>query len=460
MSEFKLKIRGVNTKNLCTFCAAVLAAAVGLFLFARALPYISPALVALVISMVLEPLIKQLIKRIRIKRAFAGTAVIVLVLALVFAMLWAILLKLAKEFSGLIVSLPDLLQGLYDDVTSLSASAGDLYSWLPFKLDFDISEIAARFIDWALVQAQDIAQGFVKNAVSTAATLPGGLMFVLTMMLSTYFLIVHRDQYIDFFKRNFPQKWHESIASAKNYMFFALIGYVKAQLIIMTILFVILLAGFLLLGVKYSYVIAFIVALFDALPVLGSSMILLPWAAYMLLNGNYFLGMALIALFLICSGARRLIEPKIISSSIGANPLLTVMAMYAGLKAIGLSGLILGPILYILARAFIIGLMGGKTFMEYFLIESELSGGAKAGVSAEAGTDAGPGDGAGGAGDGDAGAKAGVSAEVGTGAGPGDSGGGADAEAGVSGGGAGEAKDGDAGAAAGGKAAGEGKAAD
>jgi sporulation integral membrane protein YtvI len=423
LSEFKINIKGVNTRNLFAFCASILAAAVGIYLFFKSVPYILPVIVAFVISVVLEPLIKQLVKRIKLKRAFAGPAVIVLVLALVFALLWVVALKLAKEFSGLIVSLPDLLQGLYNDVVSLGGSASDFSSWLPFQLDIDINEIVARLIDWALIQAQDIAQNFVKSAVSTAATLPGGLMFVVTMMLSTYFMIVHREQYIEFFRRNFPQKWRDSIMSVRNSMFSAFIGYMRAQLIIMSIMFAILLAGFLVIGVKYSYVIAFLVAFFDALPVLGSSMILLPWAAYMLLVGNYFTGVALVVLFLVCSGARRLIEPKILSSSIGANPLLTVMAMYAGLKATGLSGLIIGPILYILLRTFVSGLMGGKTFKAYFLVGGEAAEDGAGGAGGSGGNS--------GAGDADTGSSGGV----GGGAGDGDASGAGGAGAGGAGGG-------------------------
>jgi sporulation integral membrane protein YtvI len=341
------------------------------------MPYISPIIAAFVISFVLEPLIKQLIKRIRIKRAFAGPAVIILVLALVFLLLWAITARLMREFSGLIVSLPDVLQGIYDNMLRLFDSASKFSDSLPFRIgiDIDIGAVITRLIDWALVQAQEVAQNFVKNAVSTAATLPGGLMFVITMMLATFFIIVDRDKHAAFFRRHFPQSWFDSFNAVKNSMFLALFGYVKAQLALMVIIFVILLAGFLVLGVSYSYLIAFIIALVDALPVLGSSMILIPWAVYMLLIGNYFLGVGLIALFLVCSGARRFIEPKLISSSIGANPLLTVTSMYVGLKAIGLSGMILGPIFYILMRAFVVGLMDGQTFKEYFFERGGEDGG-------------------------------------------------------------------------------------
>ena len=70
--------------------------------------------------------------------------------------------------------------------------------------------------------------------------------------------------------------------------------------LIMGVLVVPLFVGLMVLGVRYALVLAFLVALLDALPVFGSSMVLLPWALWSLLIGDYFTGVGLIVLFLVC----------------------------------------------------------------------------------------------------------------------------------------------------------------
>ena len=49
---------------------------------------------------------------------------------------------------------------------------------------------------------------------------------------------------------------------------------------------------------------------------------------------------------------RQMIEPKIVSSNIGMNPLMTLMAMYIGYKIFSIGGMILGPVLLMLIISF------------------------------------------------------------------------------------------------------------
>ncbi|MDR3120194.1 MAG: sporulation integral membrane protein YtvI [Clostridiales bacterium] len=369
-----MKVRGLNTKNTLVFCAAMFAVLLCGFLFAKAARLISPLIVAFIISTALEPLIKQLIRRIRLKRAFAAPAVIILLLAVVFLLLWALILKLIKEYNAFAGNLPGIVQSFYKNVQELLERAKVTENWLPFRIEFaiDFDALYARLYAWATNYAQTVAESLVKNAVTTAAGLPHAIVFVVSLMLSTYFLLTEREEYISYFRRNLPQKWLDGLAAFRVNALSAVLGYLRAQLIIMGVLVVPLFVGLMVLGVRYALVLAFLVALLDALPVFGSSMVLLPWALWSLLIGDYFTGVGLIVLFLVCSGLRRVIEPKILSRSIGVNVLVTITAMYAGLRLIGVTGLILGPITYLLLRSIIVGITGGRTFKEYFLVEDEL----------------------------------------------------------------------------------------
>ena len=363
-----IRIRGINVKNTSTFLLAVSAVLLILFLFLKLLPFVLPLMIAVIISFLLEPIIRQITKRIRIKRKHAATAVIVFLLIIIFLILWAVIGKLVKEFGILRDNFQDILNSVLANILSLLTTSENATNWLPSQLTLDFNTILNDVVN----QLTGYVQNFVGHAASFVGQAPNAFMFIITMVLSTFFLLIDREKYVDFSISNFPRKWINGLKRVKNDMFSALFGYVRSQLIIMSILFVELVIGLLLLGVEYPYIIAFFIALFDALPVLGSSMIMIPWGLYQLATGNYFLGLGIIGLFGLCSGVRHIIEPKIMSSNIGINPLLLVTAMYVGLKWVGLGGMIIGPVSLILLKTFLSGIMQNRTFKEFFLIEEEL----------------------------------------------------------------------------------------
>ena len=65
-----------------------------------------------------------------------------------------------------------------------------------------------------------------------------------------------------------------------------------------------------ILRVKYSFLFALIIALIDAIPVFGTGTVLIPWAIYNLITGNFTLAISLLALYATCLVVRQFLEPK------------------------------------------------------------------------------------------------------------------------------------------------------
>ena len=111
-----------------------------------------------------------------------------------------------------------------------------------------------------------------------------------------------------------------------------------------------LLAGLLLIRQPYALLLAVVIAFIDALPVFGTGTVLLPWAVLCCLEGNFPKGIALTALYLVIWLVRSIMEPKLMAKSVGLPPLPALMAMYVGFCAMGVAGMILGPILLLLVK--------------------------------------------------------------------------------------------------------------
>ena len=93
-----------------------------------------------------------------------------------------------------------------------------------------------------------------------------------------------------------------------------------------------------------------LIAVVDALPVLGSGTVLLPWAAVSLLRGSGGLAIGLTVTYAAAAFARSALEPRLLGRQIGLPPLLTLLSLYAGYRLFGLAGMILLPLAVLLAK--------------------------------------------------------------------------------------------------------------
>ena len=124
----------------------------------------------------------------------------------------------------------------------------------------------------------------------------------------------------------------------------AFFGFIKAQLTLISITTIIILIGLLVLRVNYAITIALVTGLVDIIPYLGTGLIFVPWIIYEFITGDINLAIGLVVLYVIVLVQRQIMEPKVLSSNIGMDPLATLISLFVGFKLIGFLGLIVGPI--------------------------------------------------------------------------------------------------------------------
>lgn len=127
-------------------------------------------------------------------------------------------------------------------------------------------------------------------------------------------------------------------------------AYLKTQLTLLLIMTAILTVGLALIGNPYALVFGLGIAVFDAFPLLGSGLLLIPWALVKLIAGDYFRALVLAILFLICQVIREVVEPKLLGGKLGVRPVAAMMAVYVGIQLFGIAGVVLGPLGLILLR--------------------------------------------------------------------------------------------------------------
>lgn len=180
---------------------------------------------------------------------------------------------------------------------------------------------------------------------SFASALPkAAFFFVITVISSVYFSL-ELNVVNAFVKNILPTKLSSALVKFKDSIFHALLKTVKAYAIIMLITFALMLLGLMVLGVQYSLLFAVVIALLDALPLIGIGIVLVPWGIYQLIFGRALFGIGILILFAVGVILRQIIEPKILGDSLGVHPIVSLVLLYLGYSIFGFFGILLLPLL-------------------------------------------------------------------------------------------------------------------
>ena len=125
---------------------------------------------------------------------------------------------------------------------------------------------------------------------------------------------------------------------------------------------IILILGFMIIGINFSFLLALLIAFLDFLPFLGTAISFVPWAIYEFMIGNYRLAISLLVLYAVTQLVRQAIQPKFVGDSVGLNPLLTLVLIYIGYKV----GSVLGMIFAVPIGMIVINLFKAGAF-DYIL---------------------------------------------------------------------------------------------
>jgi sporulation integral membrane protein YtvI len=350
----------IDHQKLKKFLITLLILFVLLFLAFKSTYYLAPFIIAFALSSLMEPLIRFLMGKIKLSRSIASVISLILMLILIGFVATTLVGKIISEVKGIAYSYPQLIHEFYRNIVDLSTRGNDFYISLPEEVTQHIGGLMENTIK----TVTNLVNPLLKGVAFTAASIPGAFIFLLITILSTFFMASGRKDISNALNSKIPQNWYDKIIMIRDDVFSSLFKLIKAYMIIMSITFTELLIGFSILQLKYALVLAFITCIIDILPVLGSGTVLIPWAAYSLITGNSKLAIGLGLLYVIILIVRQILEPKIIGDQIGVHPLITLIAIYIGLKVFGAIGLMLGPILMLVLKNIFSTVYKDKTILD------------------------------------------------------------------------------------------------
>ena len=319
--------------------------------FRYVLPLVAPFAIAFAIAYVLKGPIRILREKLHIPGKLAAMLAVILFYATIGALLALLSIKAVSELIGVIGNLPTMYEThalpFFTDI--LNNVEGVLMSMDPVLVS-RLDGLGTELITGLGNLVSGASVSLMSAATGIAAAIPSLFIKLVLMIISTFFIAMDYEHLTGFCLRQMNENTKTVFFQIKEYVAGTLWVCIRSYFLIMSITFVELSIGLSLLKIEHAFLVAFVIAIFDILPVLGTGGIMIPWTLLTAVQGNYPLALGLLILYLAITVIRNIIEPKIVGSQLGLHPVVTLCSMFVGVQLFGVVGLFGFPILLSLLR--------------------------------------------------------------------------------------------------------------
>lgn len=349
-----------------------------------------PFLFSFVVAAILQKPKRFLVKKTFLKNGPASVLCVIVLLAIFVALMVLIGFKLYERVREFFMDLAAQLQDIDGFVSNLEGGAHRLIEKLPESMHKSLiensDELFERLREYlgAQKQMESVAEtgvvienvkssggglsrllgnfqlswvsGPLSSILSTARQIPAFLIAIVITVVACCFMTIDFDRMMYFFRCQFPEHRRDDVDRAKKLLKTSLGKMARAYALIMLITFIEVTLGLYVLkwlGIfdsRYIPIIGVITAIIDIIPVLGTGTILLPWTLYSLLTSDFKMAIGLIVMYVLITVIRQVIEPKFVAGQLGLSPIVTVIALYLGLKAFGVLGMFITPLVIIMIK--------------------------------------------------------------------------------------------------------------
>lgn len=351
---------------------------IALILFAvrYALGVCMPFVIAFVVAAALQKPKNFLVKKTPLKNGLASGICVLLTIIIFLVLISLIGVRVASEVKGFIDYIVIQLRDIDKVIDNIEAWLLNLISSLPEFLrktfNESVSELFVKIREAAAGDSEQLAGEItgglsgnfsvswitapLSGVISTASKLPSMLIAVIISIVACCFMTSEFPAIINLIKIQFPENKRDDLRRAKVILKDSLSKMAKAYLLIMLVTFAEMSVGLTILrfiGVfesNYIIIIAVVIAIVDIIPVLGTGTVVIPWAIYSFIIGNIGMGIGLVVIYAVVSVLRQVIEPKLVAGQLGLSPIVTIAALYFGLKIFGVLGMFVMPLLVIMLK--------------------------------------------------------------------------------------------------------------
>ena len=312
-----------------------------------ALPLAMPFLLGTGLALAAEPLVALLGRRLpRAAAAGLGVAITFAILGLVVIALCGLLIR---ELGLLADVLPELLEAAKGGLESLELFLTDLVARAPETVRPLLIDQVAQLFSGGSALLDRVTAWLLRLASGLVTKLPDSALGFGTGIIASFMISAKLPQWRAWLRSRLPRERFQPVLDTARGMKVAVFGWLKAQMALSGVTWVVVTVGFFLLGIRHAPLWAVAVAVVDAFPVLGTGTVLVPWSLVSFLQADTGRAFGLLGLYGAVTLIHTLLEPRLLGRQLGLDPLVTLAALYGGYRLFGLMGMILSPILAVTA---------------------------------------------------------------------------------------------------------------
>lgn len=350
-----------NAMKLIRFAIVMIVGIGGLYLSYVLFGLLYPFVIALVVAMMINPVVRLIENKLKFSRGIS--VFIALLMLLIIATLIPVLLvveviagveylirivpanldflvvKMEEIFTGQLMPMYNQIMGMFEGLNASKQST----------ITSQIQSMGSAFTE----SASNFFKNIMQSLLDFIKWLPNLATALIFAILGTFFISKDWNKLKSIGLKIVPQRVRISGSSIFSDLKKALVGFLKAQIILISITMVTVVIGLLIMRIEHGVTIGILIGLVDLLPYLGTGLIFVPWIIYSFVAGHVGIGIGLSILYAIIVIQRQLLEPKVLSSTIGLDPLATLVALFVGFKLLGFLGLIVGPVTLVIINTLI-----------------------------------------------------------------------------------------------------------
>lgn len=297
-------------KRLITFIFTILI----IYFTIKIFVFFIPFLIAIIISSLLEPFIQYVMKKTKFTRKRSAIISLIIVFSITIGILGCGVAIIITESSKLLGNLNEYIEIISDKTNSIINN----FDVSKFEISDELKNLIVNSSNEVLDTGTKYVKNFLNSILNIITRIPTFFIYLIITILATYFICTDRLFISDSIEHHFPKKWIRKTRFYFKEISKSLGSYLKAEVILVVIAFIITLIGlyiFKIIGLNISYplLIALGIGFVDALPILGSGTVMVPWAVVSFINGDIKLSIAISILFIIITVTRQIIEPRIVS---------------------------------------------------------------------------------------------------------------------------------------------------
>ena len=315
----------------------------------------TPFIISWIIATMLQPIINWFDSHTKIPRKVTTIILVVLLTLALIGLSYLLIDRAISELTNLVDYIGEQIKKMQNDRDLVSKYIKKIASYVPFvdvtkQLENYWDNINSRIFSLLSDNATAITSVIIPFLTNALFLILDWFLVFVIILVSTFYFACDYKKIVQFASMQMSDNVRHYVRLVKNEFLNTTGKYLKAYGLIMFITFLELFVAFYLIGINYSLLLAFIISLIDILPILGVGTVLIPWGVILLISKNYFTGIAILSAYLIITIIREIIEPRIVGKYIGLYPLVTLVAMYVGLKAFGVLGLFAFPVISIILK--------------------------------------------------------------------------------------------------------------